>query len=328
MAQQGRLWMKVAVSAALVIGAAGVLAKAASQSSRYDAEMRRLRGEWRTAQQAEGLSPRDAKTLYGKYPTPEITLCKPVVVAPGASAPVSLGGKFPSGTTFLSEHDQVTLTPGASTAARYAATAAVAADAMPGVARLFAYAPVSGAWSRCGAVVIGATPSFKLQASNGWTIALTPSSKAWTVNGDTATLAYKAEYYKPGAAQPFETLAASLGLSINDRPGDSYSFSTTPGLQGGAVQEYQELVAKMSDPAAFMKMSARERAAFEKRLEEVGDRMTKEMESMVANQAAMQAKQAEFGCGTIALTVSGATTTGSVSCGEKVGYLKLSGARS
>ena len=34
----------------------------------------------------------------------------------------------------------------------------VAVDALPGFARLFAYAPVSGAWNRCGVVVIGAWP--------------------------------------------------------------------------------------------------------------------------------------------------------------------------
>jgi hypothetical protein len=312
----------------LAVGAAGVLVKAAGLTSRYDAELRRLRSEWRAAQQAEGLdATRGAKALYGKYPTPEITLCKPVVIAPGASAPISVPGRFPARTTFLVDHDQVTITPGASSPTRYAATVAVAADAQPAFARLFAYAPVSGAWSRCGAVVIGAAPSFSLTASNGWTIALSPEGKAWVTDADSASIGYRADYFKPGTAAPFEKMIGTLTLSTNDAPGGSYTFSMQPSGTGSAMQEYQELVAKMGDPAAFMKMSAKERAAFEKKMEEVGDRMTREMEAMSANPAAMIEKQAQFGCGSLTLTIGAADVAGSVSCGQKVGSLTLKGLR-
>lgn len=312
----------------LAVGAAGVLVKAAGLTSKYDAEMKRLRSEWRAAQQAEGLdASRGAKALYAKYPTPEITLCKPVVIAPGASAPIDVTGKFPPKTTFLVDHDQVTLTPGAGSATRFAATAAVAADASPAFARLFAYAPVSGAWSRCGVVMIGAAPAFTLTASNGWTIALTPEGKAWTASADSASMGYRAEYFKPGTSAPFEKMTGSLTLSTNDTPGGSYTFNMQPGGTGTAMQEYQELLDKMADPAAFMKMSAKERAVFEKKMEEVGDRMTKEMEAMAANPSALIEKQAQFGCGSIFLTIAGTGASGSVSCGEKVGSLTLNGSR-
>ena len=56
-------------------------------------------------------------------------------------------------------------------------------------------------------------------------------------------------------------------------------------------------MAKMADPNAFAKMNAKEPAAFQQTLEAVGDRMTREMEAMAANPAAMQEKQARFGCG-------------------------------
>ena len=318
-----------AVVATLVIaGAGGALAKAAGLTSRYAAEMQRLRGEWKAAQQAEGLDPyRGRKELYGKYPTPEITLCKPVVIAAGASAPVSLGGRFPARTAFLMDHDQVTLTGDAVTGAKYGATASVAADALPGFARLWAYAPVSGAWNRCGAVVIASTPSFSLTASNGWTITLAPSAKAWTVQQSSASLGYKAEFFKPGVAAPFETMTGSLTVSADKEPSAQYSFAMQSGATGSAMEEYQALTARMSDPQAYMKMSPREQAAFQKKLEEVGDRMAKEMEAMLSNPAAMQEKQAQFGCGWINLKVEGTQATGSVGCGEKVGHLTLTGTR-
>ena len=320
--------MSVVATALVVAGAAGALVKAAGVTTKYAAEMQRLRSEWRSAQQAEGLDPvRGAKALYGKYPTPEITLCRPVVIAPGASAPVSLAGRFPARTTFLLDHDHVTLAPGQATGTKYGATATVAADALPGFARLFAYAPVSGAWNRCGVVVIGAAPRFSLTASNGWTIALAPSGKTWTIDGTSASLGYKAEFFKPGATSPFETMTGPLSVSADDQPGGQYTFSLQPGNAGSAMEEYQALAAKMSDPQAFMKMTPKEQAAFQKKLEDVGDRMTREMEAMSANPAAMQEKQAQFGCGSVHLTVEETQVRGSVGCGQKVGHLTLNGTR-
>jgi hypothetical protein len=83
----------------------------------------------------------------------------------------------------------------------------------------------------------------------------------------------------------------------------------------------------MADPASFARMSEKERAAFEKKMEDVGDRMTKEMEAMSANPAALIEKQSQFGCGAITLNVEGTQASGSVSCGEKVGSLTLKGDR-
>ena len=327
--RQQTKWTGIVLVAAMVAASGGALLRAANLTAKYDAELRRLRNEWRTAQQNEGLDPnRGRKALYGKYPTPEITLVKPIVIAPGSAAPISVGGRFAPGTTFLLDHDLVTLGTPVATATKYSASASVDAEALPGFARLFAYAPVSGAWSRAGVVLIGSAPTLSLTASNGWTIRLTPTAKTWSINGSDATLAYKAEYHKPGGAAPFETVTGALSLSDDAAPGASYSFNMQPGLGGTALEEYQQLMSKMSDPAAFMKMSAKERAAFEKKMEEVGDRMTKEMEAMAANIAASQAKQAEFGCGSINVTITGRQATGNVGCGAKVGYLSLAGNRS
>ncbi|HTV02860.1 MAG TPA: hypothetical protein VMF13_20090 [Luteitalea sp.] len=326
--RERRTWAGMMLTVAVVAVSGGVLVRAASLTSKYDAEVRRLRTEWRTAQQAEGLDPsRGRKALYDKYPTPEITLATPVVVAPGASAPVSVTGRFPTGTAFLVEHDGVTLASPVATASRFTATATVGADALPGFARVFAYTPVSGAWNRAGVVVIGATPTMTLTASNGWTVRLAPAARAWTINGGSATLAYKADYSKPGDAAAFESVTGTLSVSHDDRPDSTLSFSMQPGVSGTALQEYQQLMSKMADPAAFMKMSEKERAAFEKKMEEVGDRMTKEMEAMSANPAAAQEKQAQFGCGTINVTIVGRQVNGNVGCGQKVGYLSLVGTR-
>lgn len=310
------------------VTASHVLLMAAGLSSRYDAEVARLRSEWSAAARAAGFDPRTGRdALYRAHPTPEITLARPVVIAPGASAPVSLAGKFKPGTVFLVEHDAVSLSGGVVGSGAFKATATVAPDALPGFARVFAYAPVSGASDHAGLVVIGVAPRFELRASNGWTIRLTPEGKGWTVGEGTAAHGYRAEYFAAGSATPFETMTGTLGLSADARPGAAYTFSLQPGQAGTAMAEYQALMAKMSDPAAFARMSERERAAFDKQMEAVGDRMTRELESMAANPAALAEKQASFGCGSISVDATQPEVTGSVGCGQKVGYLKLLGKR-
>ncbi len=323
----GTVTWRAATVALVVVAAGGALVKAAGLTTRYEEQLQRLRSEWRAAQVAQGLDPaRGRKTLYDKYPTPEITLCKPVVIAPGASAAFTMGGRFTPQTTFLIDHDKVTLEPGAAAAGKYAATARVASDALPAVARLFAYAPVSGAWDRCGAVVVGAMPTMSLTASNGWTITLSPAARAWTVTDSGASIAYKAEYFEAGATAPFETMTGALTVSADSAPRTELTFDMQPGLApNSAAAEYQALAAKMSDPQAFMRMSPREQAAFQKKLEEIGDRMTKEMESMAANVEAFQAKQAEFGCGNISVRLEDGKVTGGVGCGDKVRHLQLTG---
>lgn len=311
-----------------VSAATGVVLRAGTLSSRYQAEVTRLRAEWSAAAKSEGFDPRNgAKRLFEAHPTPEITLARPVTIAPGRSGPVSLAGKFRPTTVFLAEHDGVTLSGGKVAGTTFTATATVAADALPGFARVFAYTPVSGAWDAAGIVVIGTAPAFSLTASNGWTIRLTPDKTGWTVNDQEATLVYRAEYFKPGASTPFETMTGPLRVSGQEQPGTAFTFSLQPGNAGTAMAEYQALMAKMADPASFAKMSARERAIFDKKMEEVGDRMTKELEAMTADPAAMVARQANFGCGSISLELGGPQISGYVGCGQQVGNLKLVGTR-
>ena len=82
--RQQTKWTGIVLVAAMVAASSGALLRAGNLTAKYDSELRRLRNEWRTAQQNEGLDPnRGRKALYGKYPTPEITLVKPIVTGAG-----------------------------------------------------------------------------------------------------------------------------------------------------------------------------------------------------------------------------------------------------
>lgn len=318
----------VLVVSVLVAGGTAVLVRAASMTTRYNTEMQRLRQEWRSQQQAEGLSgSAQQKALYGKYPTPELTLAKVVQVAPGQTATLALKGKFPPQTTFLLENDQVTLATPKVVGTSLSAAVTAAPDAVPGYARLFAYAPVSGAWTAVPAVFVGTPPTFDLKASNGWTVKVVPQAPTFDIGASDASASYVAEFYKPGDPKPFETAAGRLSIEGTRAPSDQWSFSIVSGQAGSAMEEMQAIQRQMSDMDAFMKMTEKQRDAVMAKLEAVSERMAKESEAMIADPAAVQRKQDAFGCQHLSLTLGGADVTGSVSCGKDVGRLELTGTR-
>lgn len=323
----------VLMVAVLVAGGTAVLGRAASMSTRYDTEVQRLRQEWRSQQQAEGLSgSAQQKALYGKYPTPELTLAKVVQLAPGQTATLALKGTFPPQTTFLLENDQVTLGTPKIVGTSLSAAVTAAPAAVPGYARLFAYAPVSGAWTALPAVFVGTPPTFDLKASNGWTVKVVPQAQTFSLGESDASVSYVTEFYKPGDARPFESAAGRLSIEGTRPPSDQWSFSIVSGQAGSAMEEMQAIQRQMSDMDAFMKMPEKQRDALMAKLEAVSERLASESEAMIADPAAVQRKQDAFGCQHLSLTLAGATVTGltvtgSVSCGKDVGRLELTGTR-
>ncbi|MBL8141162.1 MAG: hypothetical protein JNM38_08650 [Acidobacteria bacterium] len=324
-----RPFVSAAIVASLAVGSATVLVRAAGLTAKFDAEVRRLRSEWRTEQEAAGLPERTRrKELYTQYSTPEITLCKAATVVPGASTPVSISGKFPAKTAFVMENDQVTLDAGTSTTSTYRAVATAAPDAVPSYGRLYVYAPVSGAYNRCGAVLVAAMPSFELTAAKtGWIVKLAPTAKAYTITSSGASLPYRADYFKPGETTPFESASGELSLSINDTPRSNYTLSMTAGEIGMLMQELQSVQQQMGDPMVFMKKPAREQQAVYNRMNAITDKLTKAQEKLYGDPTVAQKMQDDFGCGTINLQLSDRGVTGSINCGRTLGSLTVSGAR-
>lgn len=317
------------VVTALVAGSATVLVRAAGLTAKFDAEVRRLRAEWRAEQDAAGLPERTRrKELYTRYATPEITLCKAAAVAPGTSAPLSVSGKFAPNTAFVMENDQVTLDAGTSSTTTYKAIATAAPTAVPSYGRLYVYAPVSGAYNRCGAVLVAATPSFELTApTTGWTITLVPMATSYAISNGEASLPYKAEYFKTGETTAFETAAGELSLSINDTPRPTYTISMTAGEIGMLMQELEAVQKQMGDPTAFAKKPAKEQQAVYHKMNTITEKLTKAQERLYKDPAVAQKAQDEFGCGTINLQITEADVRGSITCGSKVGSLAVTGTR-
>lgn len=298
-----------------------------TQSTGFQARRNELRRQAQAAQQAEGLAgAANRKALYAKYPTPEIALAKaPLAMKAGASAPLALTGRFAPGTELVVASEALTLSDVAVTAGGVKATMVSAADAPPQWARVYAFSPVSMAetWVP---VFIGAPQAYSLEASNRWTVTLTPEAAVFTVSEREARVAYKAQFFKPGETAPFETTSGALALEASNTTPGSYTFFMQAGQAGSAMEEYQTLSKRMVELMQAGKVGTKEFAALQKQADALQERFTKEMEAMTADPAAMQKKQDDFGCGTINLSVRAGRVTGSITCGRNVGSLQVSGA--
>lgn len=311
----------VIVSVALV--ASAVRAQSANFQARRTEIQRQAQADRR---EAALVGDANRKKLYSLYPTPEIRLAKPVILAPGATASVSIAGTFSDKTTFVSNHDGIVLSSPVVAANAFKATVSAAPDLPPTWARIYAFAPVSAAEGWVPAVFVGVPTTYTLAAANGWTITLAPQSKVFEFpRPGTATVTYKAEYFKPGSATPFETTTGSLSIEAESTPG-SYTFHMSAGNSGSAMAETMALAERMAELMKAGKIDSPEMARIQKRMEAAQERMQKEMEAQVQDPAAFQKIHDDFGCGTINLTIRAGNVTGSASCGRNVGSsLRLTG---
>ena len=297
-----------------------------AQSANFKAlrtEIERRAAADRKQAQLEGDANRTK--LYGQYPTPEIPLAKPVVMSAGSTAALAIVGKFSDKTTFVSYNDGVELTNAVVATNSFKATVSAAAGLLPIWGRIYAFAPVSAASAWTPAVFIGLPLTFNLTAANGWTIRLAPQSPAFAITRPgTATVNYKADFFKPGTATPFETTTGPLTIEAESSPG-SYMFMMTAG-NSGAAAEMEALSNQVMALAQAGKVESSEFAALQKKLEAAQARWMKEMEAQIKDPAVAQKKQDDFGCGTINVWISKGQITGSVSCGRNVGSsLSLTG---
>lgn len=317
----GRQFVRAAYAVALVgLAVALVASVVRAQSANFNARRTEIRRQAATDRSEASLNgDANRKKLFSLYPTPEITLAKPIVVAAGASAPLSLSGKFSDKTVFVSREDAVELTNPVVAANSFKATVSVAADAPPSWGRIYAYAPVSEAEAWTPAVFIGAPMTFDLASKNGWTIKLAPQTATFKFpKPGTAEVTYKAEFFKPETTTPFETTTGTLTIQAESGAGQ-YSFMMMAGNSGSAQAEVMELSEKMGALMKAGKFQGPEMASIQKKLEVAQERYMKEVEAQVKDPAAMVKKQDDFGCGTINLSIRRGRVTGNINCGKNVG---------
>ncbi len=272
----------------------------------------------------ERLGIDDRKTLFGKYPTPEIGLMDTVCVAPGGTAQIVVKGRFQPGTRFLLESERIEVVTENLTDAEYRATIKVPADLGPESANLEVYAPVSaGRDVRNNAVVVTGKYEWNLKAANGWRIRafLFEDNRCQSKNG---TMKYTVEFYRDAETKPFETRAATLRYDQYTTT-TPYNFDIEQEAAGGNAQKEMEEIARKFQSG---NLSDAEMTKLMARMEKVQQELQAEYAKMASPEYVRQQEQKkqQFGCEDMYLKVTGTQVDGYLRCSEKVGReIKLTG---
>ncbi len=257
-----------AASVALVLSW-GILRAATSE---HEERWRKIRVQCATEQRRLGIM--DPRTLFAKYPTPEITLCRITRVLPGGMGEVVVKGKFAPATKFVFLSDGVEVVKEAVTVTEYRATIKAAQGLGPGFVDLQPIAPVSCLDAFCRAVYIGGKYEWDFTADNGWRIKLkildegfAGKEKGFTSKAGVETLdpqhTYRAEFYQGDEPTPFAVSDVEVRLSAVTEPASgNYEGQIVEGqLDVNREAERQETEEKEEemDKKIWARLSAKER---------------------------------------------------------------------
>lgn len=155
---------------------------------KIDALMKKAQAD----RKAKGLDNNPTK-LSTAYPAPEISL-KPIDACPGATIPLTLTGKFPAGTAFVVQSDDVELKDEKSAENSWEGKLAVKPTATPQSVELLAISPVSGAQRALTALHIGCKQVWSFVLDTGEVLTVRAEFK-----GGKSAATGEGEWTKPGA---------------------------------------------------------------------------------------------------------------------------------
>lgn len=315
----GSLIRKVALA---LVGLALVLGFARGALTKFQQQRQAIIAKAEAERERLGIN--DRKTLFGKYPTPEIGLTGAVCLAPGQTGEIVVKGRFLPGTKFLLDSERIEIVTENLSPTEYRATVRVPADLGPESADLEAIAPVSaGRATRGDAVVVTGKYEWNLKAANGWRI------RAFLVEdtrckGQGGTMKYTVEFYRGAETKPFETRSATLRFDQYDTS-TPYHFDIEEEAFGGNAQKEMEEIARKFQSG---NLSDAEMTKLMARMEQLQQEMQAQYTKMAAPEYARQLeeKKLQFGCEDMYLKVTGTQVDGYLRCSEKVGReIKLTG---
>jgi hypothetical protein len=314
-------WGLLAVTVLLVMGVVR------AGTNRYWEKRSALLEQLAAERKRLGLTDRVA--LFAKYPTPEIRLCRPLRVAPGAEADVVVGGKFAPGTKVLFDNDLIEVLNETVAPAEYRARIRVPAGIGPTFANAQMFAPVSGGNATCLAVYVGGKYEWEFTASNGWRLKVACPDDSYRPDLSTPpVLECRAEFFRGAELKPFEVRNLHLNLTSvphDDRYSGWMDENAPPETDYGA--EMRRISERLQNP----KLSDAESERLTKQLETVMQAMMKQQQAAIAKMQApgyaqeVERKRAEFGCQRLEFQVRPQSIEGRLSCGQKVGTPSLKG---
>jgi hypothetical protein len=286
--------------------------------SKYQQKQQTIREACKAAR--ENLTPAQQKQL--QCSTPEISL-KSISAKPGETVEVVISGKFPAGTNFVFESENLEILKESCNANLYRATIKVAPGAGPEQIPVQAYTPVCCKTAyHAQAMAINGNFQWDLKAANGWSIKAL--SLAPAPGSSAGEMGYMLEFFRGTETTPFTKHRATLSPSHSDPPSYYFSISGQDEMQTSPQMELQTIMQKMANP----NLSDAERDKLTKQIEQISTRMQAEVQKMTDPKylQKMQAQEQEFGCRNINLKVQNGAATGNITCSDKVGRnLSLTG---
>lgn len=267
------------------------------------------------AAQLTGLGiTRDA--AKAKYPTPEIAMVTAPCLGPGDTGEAVVRGKFPPGTQFVFENDNLEVVKENLAGGEYHATLKAAAGVGPQTAAVRAFSPVTAITAyHERAAAIGGRYQWDMDAANSWRVVARPQAGN-ACGEESGGQAYDVSFFKKGEADPFEKRTATLYYNAFGRENYAFTISQQDPNQGG-MGGYMALMKKLGDPS----LTPAQREAAMKDLEKMQGQLAAAMQKMSspAGIAEAQQKAAEFGCEHISLEMQAGALKGQMRCADKVG---------
>jgi hypothetical protein len=295
--------------AAVIILAAMAIGRAAQL--RFQEKERVIRQTCPAQLQKLGITRSAAKA---KYPTPEIHMVSSGCLLPGGTGEVVVKGKFPPGTKFVVENDNVEVVQESLVGNEYRATVRIAPGVGSQTADIIAISPATCITARqSNAVVIGGRFEWNVESANGWKIvARSPANKA--CDGKAGDDVYSMEFFRKGESAPFEKRQARHDYSVFEGI-DRFSIEQSASV--GGMADYWALMQKMGDP----KLSSAQREQLMKQIEKAQVQMQAEMKKMAdpAHLKGIADQNKKFGCERIELRGQTGRYAGEMRCAEGVG---------
>ncbi len=284
------------VSLGGLLGSAWASATASSHQKR----LAEFTAQAEAARKSQKLN--DRRALFGKYPTPELTLDQEVEVRPGAELTVSSGGSFVPGSLVVVPCDDVELLSSQVKDKRVEARLRVRPHALPQSCDLEVYSPVSLAHGSARALKIVGDSVWELKLANGMTT-------RWQVKAGETGMVGTSEWFKGGKSlgtrgvtlEPgSEGLRAGLELTEEELAAATEAQEST--AQSPAQAEYNALLEKIqaecgSQPAqaqiaCFQKHTAK-LEALQAKLEEQGNAEQSRSVSALCDELRLEAKDGQ-----------------------------------
>lgn len=306
----------------IVVGALSIVTIGALRAGlgRFDQKRREIIESCNVEREKMGLNDRAA--LYGRYPTPELTLARAATLTPGGTSEIVVKGSFPAGTRFLLCSNSLEIVRENAGTGEYRATIKAPAGIGPESARLEAFSPVSGAFTSLDrAVTVQGKFTWDLTTSNGWRVKAVPADEPGASSENDAKH-YTMTFYKAGESTPFETRKAELRFDpYGGEWNYSFSISADTSTQDSFTQELQSISTKMSDPNLSDEAREKLMAQMEKLQQKMQEGMASMAQKMADPNYQKQQEEAEatFGCRSIDISLQNGVVNGSLHCGEKAG---------